>query len=198
MRIEARGLVVRFGARAALAGLDCDLVSGELVGLIGPNGAGKTTLLRVLAGLQRADAGEARYDGAERGRAWPGGAGAPRRLSRPERPVALAAAASTMSSRSAACRIGGRSRRLPPPTAPRSRPRWRRPRSSSCATARSARCRAASARGRCWLARWRSKPTCCSPTSRSRRSIHCTNSGRWRCCAPRRARGRGWSPCCTT
>ncbi len=63
MRIAARGLVVRFGERAALAGVDCDLVSGALVGLVGPNGAGKTTLLRVLAGLQRADAGEARYDG---------------------------------------------------------------------------------------------------------------------------------------
>ena len=63
MRIAARGLVVRYGARAALAGLDCDFVSGELVGLIGPNGAGKTTLLRVLADLQRVDAGEARYDG---------------------------------------------------------------------------------------------------------------------------------------
>jgi iron complex transport system ATP-binding protein len=63
MHIEARGLVVRFGAHAALAGVDCDLVSGEFVGLVGPNGAGKTTLLRVLAGLQRADAGEARYDG---------------------------------------------------------------------------------------------------------------------------------------
>jgi iron complex transport system ATP-binding protein len=72
MRIAARGLVVRFGARAALAGLDCNLVSGELVGLVGPNGAGKSTLLRVLAGLQRPDAGEARYDGrsaAELGRA---------------------------------------------------------------------------------------------------------------------------------
>ena len=67
MRIEARGLVVRFGGRVALAGLDCDLVSGELVGLIGPNGAGKTTLLRVLAGLQRPDAGEARYDGLSAG-----------------------------------------------------------------------------------------------------------------------------------
>ena len=72
MRIAARGLVVRFGERAALAGLDCDLVSGELTGLIGPNGAGKTTLLKVLAGLLRADAGETRYDGvsaAELGRA---------------------------------------------------------------------------------------------------------------------------------
>jgi iron complex transport system ATP-binding protein len=63
MRIAARGLVIRFGARAALAGVDCDLVSGELVGLVGPNGAGKTTLLRALAGLLRADVGEIRYDG---------------------------------------------------------------------------------------------------------------------------------------
>jgi ABC-type multidrug transport system ATPase subunit len=38
MRIEAHGLVVRFGERAALAGLDCNLVSGELVGLSAPTG----------------------------------------------------------------------------------------------------------------------------------------------------------------
>jgi iron complex transport system ATP-binding protein len=63
MRISARGLDVRYGGRAALAGVDCDLVSGELTGLIGPNGAGKTTLLRVLAGLQAPDSGEVRYDG---------------------------------------------------------------------------------------------------------------------------------------
>jgi len=72
MRIEARGLVVRFGQRAALAGVDCALAPGAFVGLVGPNGAGKTTLLKVLAGLLRADAGETRYDGvsaAELGRA---------------------------------------------------------------------------------------------------------------------------------
>jgi len=72
MRVDALGLVVRFGARAALAGVDCALAPGELVGLVGPNGAGKTTLLRVLAGLLPADAGETRYDGrtaAEIGRA---------------------------------------------------------------------------------------------------------------------------------
>jgi iron complex transport system ATP-binding protein len=63
MRISAHGVTVRYGGRAALAGVDCDLVSGELTGLIGPNGAGKTTLLRVLAGLQAPDSGEVRYDG---------------------------------------------------------------------------------------------------------------------------------------
>lgn len=34
------------------------LAPGEFVGLIGPNGAGKSSLLRILAGLQRADAGQ--------------------------------------------------------------------------------------------------------------------------------------------
>jgi len=63
MRIEARGLVIRFGDRAALAGVDCALVAGELVGLVGPNGAGKTTLLRALAGLLPIAAGAVRYDG---------------------------------------------------------------------------------------------------------------------------------------
>ncbi len=61
--ISARGVTVLYGGRPALAGVDCDLVSGELTGLIGPNGAGKTTLLRVLAGLQAPDSGEVRYDG---------------------------------------------------------------------------------------------------------------------------------------
>ncbi|THD48321.1 MAG: ABC transporter ATP-binding protein [Bradyrhizobium sp.] len=63
MRIVASGLTLGYGGRPALAGVDCALETGQLVGLIGPNGAGKSTLLRVLAGLQTADAGEVRYDG---------------------------------------------------------------------------------------------------------------------------------------
>jgi ABC-2 type transport system ATP-binding protein len=38
---------------------------GEFFGLLGPNGAGKTTLINVIAGLVRADAGEARVMGAD-------------------------------------------------------------------------------------------------------------------------------------
>ncbi len=55
--IEARGLVVRYGRRAALDGVDVALREGACLALFGPNGAGKTTLLRVLAGLKRATAG---------------------------------------------------------------------------------------------------------------------------------------------
>ena len=55
--VEARGLVIRYGPRTAVAGVDLDLRQGEILGLLGPNGAGKTTLLRRLAGLLPGHAG---------------------------------------------------------------------------------------------------------------------------------------------
>jgi len=61
--IEARGLVRRFGAVEALAGLTFRVERGELYGLIGPDGAGKTTAIRAVAGLLEPDQGEARVLG---------------------------------------------------------------------------------------------------------------------------------------
>jgi ABC-2 type transport system ATP-binding protein len=55
--VEARGLVKRYGERAALRGVSLTAARGELVAVIGPNGAGKTTLLSILAGIQRPDDG---------------------------------------------------------------------------------------------------------------------------------------------
>ena len=60
---EIRGLVKRFGAVTALAGVDLDLGEGEVLGLLGPNGAGKSTLVRALTGRVRPDAGEIRLAG---------------------------------------------------------------------------------------------------------------------------------------
>jgi ABC-2 type transport system ATP-binding protein len=47
----------------ALAGIDLAVEEGEFFGLLGPNGAGKTTLISILAGLTRADRGDARVLG---------------------------------------------------------------------------------------------------------------------------------------
>ncbi len=59
---RARGLTKVYGAGEtevrALAGVDLDLLPGELVVLLGPSGSGKTTLLNNLGGLDVPTSGE--------------------------------------------------------------------------------------------------------------------------------------------
>ncbi|WP_431856032.1 ABC transporter ATP-binding protein [Azospirillum sp.] len=64
--IAVHGLEFRYGARAALSGVELDLVRGERVALVGESGSGKSTLLRVLSGLYEAERIAVRVDGAER------------------------------------------------------------------------------------------------------------------------------------
>ena len=61
--IAAYGLAKRFGDTVALDSVDLTVPQGTVLGLLGPNGAGKTTAVRILATLQRADAGTARVAG---------------------------------------------------------------------------------------------------------------------------------------
>jgi ABC-2 type transport system ATP-binding protein len=57
LAIETRGLVKRFGAVAAVDGIDLAVPEGSVFGFLGPNGSGKTTTIRVLLGLINASAG---------------------------------------------------------------------------------------------------------------------------------------------
>jgi ABC-2 type transport system ATP-binding protein len=66
---ECQQLGKRYGPTLALAGVDLDVRSGELVGLLGPNGAGKSTLVKIACGLVRPTAGAARVAGQPAGSA---------------------------------------------------------------------------------------------------------------------------------
>jgi lipooligosaccharide transport system ATP-binding protein len=55
--ISLQQVIKRFGAVAAVDGLDFEVEEGTCVGLLGPNGAGKTTTMRMLTGQAVPDEG---------------------------------------------------------------------------------------------------------------------------------------------
>lgn len=65
--VEVAGVTRRFGSVTALDELSFQVPRGQLFGVVGPDGAGKTTLLRILAGVLRPSAGEARVLGSSMG-----------------------------------------------------------------------------------------------------------------------------------
>ena len=63
MAIVAQSVTKRFGAFTALEDVSIEVAAGSLTALLGPSGGGKSTLLRVIAGLERPDAGRVLIDG---------------------------------------------------------------------------------------------------------------------------------------
>lgn len=61
--LQVRQVSKSFPGVRALTDVDLTLHRGEVLALIGENGAGKSTLMKILAGVQRPDAGEIRIDG---------------------------------------------------------------------------------------------------------------------------------------
>lgn len=58
MMLRATGLARTYGRRRVVDGVSLGVAAGTVHGLLGPNGAGKTTIFRMLAGVERPDAGE--------------------------------------------------------------------------------------------------------------------------------------------
>ncbi|MEZ5669558.1 MAG: sugar ABC transporter ATP-binding protein [Alphaproteobacteria bacterium] len=61
--LAVSGIHKSFGGVHALKGAALEIAAGEVHGLVGANGAGKSTLIRILAGLERPDAGTVALDG---------------------------------------------------------------------------------------------------------------------------------------
>jgi ABC-2 type transport system ATP-binding protein len=67
--IAVVGLRKEYGRKTALHGLDLTVQPGEVFGFLGPNGAGKTTTVKILLGLVKPTAGDARLLGRPAGEA---------------------------------------------------------------------------------------------------------------------------------
>ncbi|HEU0315981.1 MAG TPA: ABC transporter ATP-binding protein, partial [Solirubrobacteraceae bacterium] len=61
--IETHGLTKDYGSGHGVFDLDLEIRPGEIFGFLGPNGSGKTTSMRMLVGLSRPSAGDARVLG---------------------------------------------------------------------------------------------------------------------------------------
>jgi ABC-2 type transport system ATP-binding protein len=62
--VQTRSLRKVFGQKVAVEGLTLEVRRGEIFGFLGPNGAGKSTSVKMLLGLVKPTAGEARTLGA--------------------------------------------------------------------------------------------------------------------------------------
>src|SRR5438067_9094589 len=55
--IAVQGLTKRFGSFMAVDDIAFEAPEGQITALLGPSGSGKSTVLRMIAGLERPDAG---------------------------------------------------------------------------------------------------------------------------------------------
>jgi sn-glycerol 3-phosphate transport system ATP-binding protein len=56
--VEMKGVSKSFGDVRVIQQIDCAIDDGEFIVILGPSGCGKSTLLRIIAGLERATAGD--------------------------------------------------------------------------------------------------------------------------------------------
>lgn len=62
-QVSLEGVSKTFRDVVAVHALELEIEDGAMMMLVGPSGCGKTTVLRIIAGLERPDAGTVRFDG---------------------------------------------------------------------------------------------------------------------------------------
>jgi len=63
--LELKDITKSFGSVQALAGVDFEVMPGEVMALVGDNGAGKSTLIKCVAGTHLPDDGQILFEGSE-------------------------------------------------------------------------------------------------------------------------------------
>ncbi len=63
LSVELKSVSKRYGAVAAVDGIDLQVQAGEFLTLLGPSGCGKTTLLRIIGGFEMPERGAVMLDG---------------------------------------------------------------------------------------------------------------------------------------
>src|ERR1700749_3701512 len=63
--IDIKGLVVGYGGRDIVRGVDLSVERGGITCIVGPNGAGKSTVLKAVSGVLRPRAGSVTIDGTD-------------------------------------------------------------------------------------------------------------------------------------
>ena len=61
--LELKNIFKQYESRMLASNLSLGIAAGEIVALLGPSGSGKSTLLKIVAGLEKADAGSVWMDG---------------------------------------------------------------------------------------------------------------------------------------
>ena len=64
-RLQVQKLIRRFGGRTGVDDVSLSVEAGQVMCLLGPSGCGKSTTLRMIAGVERPDAGRVVIDGVE-------------------------------------------------------------------------------------------------------------------------------------
>jgi iron(III) transport system ATP-binding protein len=61
--LQLQGITKAYGKRTVVKDVSLEVATGESIAVLGPSGSGKTTVLRLIAGLERPNAGEIWIDG---------------------------------------------------------------------------------------------------------------------------------------